>query len=72
MAQILKRDDINESKQSLLYKFIILNKKKYIKVQTQRQKLEKKATVVPDKSDSDGILCLQLLSKTLTYTLNLS
>ena len=30
------------------------------------------ATVVPTKSDSDLILCLQLLSKTLTFTLNLS
>ena len=30
------------------------------------------ATVVPTKSDSDVILCLQLLSKTLTCTLHLS
>ena len=29
-------------------------------------------TVVPAKSDSDVILCLQLLSKTLTCTLHLS
>ena len=29
-------------------------------------------TVVPTKSDSDAILCLQLLSKTLTCTLHLS
>ena len=29
-------------------------------------------TVVPTKSDSDTILCLQLLSKTLTRTLHLS
>ena len=29
-------------------------------------------TVVPTKSDSDVILCLQLLSKTLTCTLHLS
>ena len=29
-------------------------------------------TVVPAKSDSDVVLCLQLLSKTLTYTLHLS
>ena len=29
-------------------------------------------TVVPTKSDSDEILCLQLLSKTLTCTLQLS
>ena len=29
------------------------------------------ATVVPTKSDSDVILCLQLLSKTLTCTLHL-
>ena len=29
-------------------------------------------TVVPTKSDSDEIFCLQLLSKTLTCTLNLS
>ena len=31
-----------------------------------------KATVVPTKSDSDVIFCLQLLSKTLTCTLKLS
>ena len=30
------------------------------------------STVVPTKSDSAVILCLQLLSKTLTCTLNLS
>ena len=30
------------------------------------------STVVPTKSDSDVILCLQLLSKTLTCTLHLS
>ena len=30
------------------------------------------ATVVPTKSDSDVILCLQLLSKTQTCTLHLS
>ena len=30
------------------------------------------ATVVPTKSDSDVILCLQLLSKTLTCTLHFS
>ena len=29
-------------------------------------------TVMPTKSDSDVILCLQLLSKTLTCTLHLS
>ena len=29
-------------------------------------------TVVPTKSDSDAIFCLQLSSKTLTCTLNLS
>ena len=29
-------------------------------------------TVVPTKSDSDVIFCLQLLSKTLTCTLHLS
>ena len=29
-------------------------------------------TVLPTKSDSDVILCLQLLSKTLTCTLHLS
>ena len=33
--------------------------------------LKKKATVVPTKSDSDVILCLQLLSKTLSCTLHL-
>ena len=32
----------------------------------------KPATVVPTKSDSDVIFCLQLLSKTLTCTLHLS
>ena len=32
----------------------------------------KRATVVPTKSDSDVILCLQLLSKTLKCTLHLS
>ena len=31
-----------------------------------------KATVVPTKSDSDVIFCLQLLSKILTFTLRLS
>ena len=31
-----------------------------------------KCTVVPTKSDSDVIFCLQLLSKTLTCTLYLS
>ena len=36
----------------------------------QRTKLA--ATVVPTKSDSDVIFCLQLLSKTLTCTLHLS
>ena len=30
------------------------------------------ATIVPTMSDSDVILCLQLLSKTLTCTLHLS
>ena len=30
------------------------------------------ATVMPTKSDSDVILCLQLLSKTLTCTLHFS
>ena len=30
-----------------------------------------KATVLPAKSDSDVVFCLQLLSKTLTYTLHL-
>ena len=34
--------------------------------------LANRATVVPTKSDSDLILCLQLLSKTLTCTLHLS
>ena len=29
-------------------------------------------TVLPAKSDSDAVFCLQLLSKTLTCTLNLS
>ena len=29
-------------------------------------------TVMPTKSDSDVVLCLQLLSKTLTCTLHLS
>ena len=32
----------------------------------------KRATVVPTKNDSDVILCLQTLSKTLTCTLHLS
>ena len=32
----------------------------------------KVTTVVPNKSDSDVILCLQLLSKTLTCTLHLT
>ena len=31
-----------------------------------------RAIVVPNKSDSDVIFCLQLLSKTLTCTLHLS
>ena len=30
------------------------------------------ATIVPAKSDSDVVFCLQLLSKTLTCTLHLS
>ena len=30
------------------------------------------ATVLPAKSDSDVVFCLQLLSKILTYTLHLS
>ena len=30
------------------------------------------STVLPAKSDSDGMFCLQLLSKTLTCTLHLS
>ena len=33
---------------------------------------EKVTTVVPTKSDSDVILCLHLLSETLTCTLHLS
>ena len=35
-------------------------------------KHQNKPTVVPTKSDSDVILCLQLLSKTLTCTCHLS
>ena len=34
--------------------------------------LQYQFTVMPNKSDSDVILCLQLLSKTLTCILNLS
>ena len=34
--------------------------------------VNKQITVVPTKSDSDVIFCLQLLSKTLTCTLHLS
>ena len=33
---------------------------------------ESPSTVLPSKSDSDVIFCLQLLSKTLTFTLHLS
>ena len=38
----------------------------------QKKKKKKKITVVPTKSDSDEMFCLQLLSKTLTCTLHLS
>ena len=30
------------------------------------------ATILPAKSDSDVVFCLQLLSKTLTFTIHLS
>ena len=29
------------------------------------------STILPAKSDSDVVFCLQLLSKTLTFTINL-
>ena len=38
----------------------------------KKQLFEFISTVVPAKSDSDEILCLQLFSKTLTCTLQLS
>ena len=41
--------------------------------QKQRKEMcEDTTAVVPTKSDSDVILCIQLLSKTLTCTLHLS
>ena len=41
-------------------------------IQDHKTRKQWTSTVVPTKSDSDEIFCLQLLNKTLTCTLHLS
>ena len=57
---------------STTIKLILVDPDKGIKLPTETTTRKKGSTILPAKSDSDVVFCLQLLSKTLTCTLHMS